>query len=412
MYNHDLNISNDEAFFAQIQKYLNIFVLFLPIGIVKIAGISVTFFIFLLIFFAFMKKKKKLFRIKSTVDVLIVIFFTVLIVSIFFAEETFRNVEVDSDAKVIVRLLYWMSLTLFVKTWADRFDFYQISKYMFFGVIATIVFYYTVNVSMEIMTQNSFAYTLVLGIPFSMYYIFKKYSFMVVLPVSSLFFYFALVSTSRAGALIVFAELAILLLSAKYIRKKTLFFFSLILFPILLLLYLNFDTYRNDLATTIEPYSPDLSSLIAEGNDRLEIDKSWLDRKQMIVKGAIIFDQHPFLGIGFSHFKYYWVNMQPVSPFLNKSMVFYNRLSSHNTYIQVLAGAGVFALLLLLLLELIVLKRGMKILLQFKFQPATFIFVSFLGMIIYFYVIAAGMGAVTWFVFGYGLSLLGKKVPH
>ncbi len=411
MIHHKMQTSKarDEHFFRTVQKYLNIFVFFLPIGIVKIAGISITFFIFLIIVYLFLKKRKKLFRIQYLTDYMLIVFFTILIISIIFAEETFRPLGISADLKTIVRLIYWMTLALFIKTWSDRFDFYQISKYMFFGVLATIAFYYTLNISMEIMTQNSFAYVLVLGIPFSMYYLFKKYSFIVVFPFSALFFYFALASTSRAGAIIVFIQLIILLFTAKYIRKKTLLFLSFILLPLFFALYANFDTYKMDLADTLQPYSPDLSNLIAGGDQRLSIDKSWLDRKQMIVKGLTIFDEHPFLGIGFSHFKYYWVNMDIISPYLNKSMAFYNRLSAHNTYIQVLAGAGIFALSILLLLELIVVKKGFKILIQFRFTPQTFIFVSFLGMIIYFYVIAAGMGAVTWFVFGYGLSLLHTK---
>ena len=401
--------AKDEHFFRMVQKYLNVFVFFLPIGIVKIAGISITFFIFMMIVYLFLKKRKKLFRIQYITDYMLIIFFMILITSIIFAEETFRPIGIYTDLKTIIRLIYWMTLALFIKTWSDRFDFYQISKYMFFGVITTIAFYYTLNVSMDIMTQNGFAYVLVLGIPFSMYYLFKNFSFVVVLPVSAVFFYFALATTSRAGAIIVFMQLIILLFTAKYIRKKTFLFLSFILLPMLIILYLNFDTYKMDLANMVQPYSPDLSNLIAGGNESLVVDKSWLDRKQMIVKGLSIFEEHPFLGIGFSHFKYYWVDMDIISPYLTKSMEFYNRLSAHNTYIQILAGAGIFALSILLLLELIVLKKGFKILMEFRFTPQAFISVSFLGMIIYFYVIAAGMGSITWFVFGYGLSLLHTK---
>lgn len=401
--------SQDDAFFKKIQKFLNIYVLFLPLGIVKVGGISVTFFIFLAIVYFFFKKGKKLFRLKDLIDYILVLFFILLTLSILFSEETFRELGIDSDAKVIVRLIYWMSLALFIKTWAHRFDFFQLAKYIFFGTISTIIFYYTLNVSLKILTQNSFAYVLVVSIPFAMYYIFNRFSLIIVLSASALFFYFALLTTSRAGAFIVFMQLIILLFTAKYIRKKTLMFFSLILFPLLVLLYLSFDTYRNDLANTIEPYSPDLSDLIREGDDRLKIDKSWLERKQMIVKGKIIFDEHPFFGIGFAHFKYYSVDMQLISPYLSKSMFFYNRLSAHNTYIQILAGAGIFALIIFLFIILFVLKKGMTFLLSFKFKPEIFIFVSFLGMIIYFYVISAGLGAITWFVMGYGVSLTTRK---
>jgi len=359
--------------------------------------------------YSFLKKGKKLFRVKGVVDYLIILFFGLLFLSIVFAEETFREVGIASDAKVIVRLIYWMSLALFIKTWAHRFNFYDLGKYIFFGTVATILFYYTINVYLEILTQNSFAYILVVSIPFAMYYIFNRFSFIVVLLASGLFFYFALASTSRAGAFIVFMQLIVLLLAANYIRKKTFMFSSFLLFPLLVLLYLNFETYKNDLANVIEPYSSDLSSLIVEGDNRLKIDKSWLNRKQMIVKGIIIFEEHPFLGIGFAHFGSYWVDMKLISPYLNKSMLFYNRLSSHNTYLEFLVGAGIFAFMIFLFIVLLVIKKGIGFLLDFKFRPEIFIFISFLGMIIYFYVISAGMGAITWFVMGYGMSLLKSK---
>ena len=395
-----------EVFFRGIQKYINAFVFFLPLGVAKIFGVSVTFYIFLIIIVKFLKRKRKLFRLKRMHDYILVMFAFILIISIFFSEETYRHIPIEKDAITIVKIIYWLLVALFFKTWASYIDFYQVSRSIFFGTVVTIAFYFSINRTLELMTQNSFAYVLVVSIPISMYYIFKKYNFITVISISVLFLYFAIASTSRAGAIIVFIELVILLVLAKYIRKRFMPLLLLASFAISIFFFPNVDMYRYELSNFIEPYSPDLSALIRKGDEGLSIDKSWLDRRQMVVKGKIIFSEHPFLGIGFSHFKYYWVDMDLISIYLNKSLEFYNRLSSHNTYIQFLAGAGIFSLLLIVYLELIILKKGLRIIMDFKFNPGTFIFVSFLGMIIYFYVIAAGMGAITWFMFGYGLSLL------
>jgi len=400
-------VRGDEALFRQVQKLLNFFVLFLPIGIVKIAGISITFFIYLLIVYRFFKYGKKLFRLKSTTDYLIVLFFMVLILSIVFSEPTYRPLVVEKDAVTIVRLIYWMTLALFIKTWIHRFNFFKLSKYFFYGTIFMIVFYYTVNSKLEILTQNSFAFSLVVSAPISLYYIFKKYRFPVVIIFSSMFMFFGLMSGSRAGAILIVVQIVILLLSGGYIKKKTMLFLGTTIFPIILLLsWMNLQEIRVEVANIIKSYNPDTAELILNPEKVNMIDKSWLDRKQMIVKGSIIFKEHPFLGIGFSHYKYYWVDMPIISPYLNKSMYFYNRLSAHNSYIQVLAGAGIFALALLLLIEFIILKKSVKILLEFEMKQEIFIATSFIGMIIYFYVIAAMMGAITWLIFGLGLSLL------
>ena len=49
----------DEDFFNRVQKIMNMFVFFLPISVVKIAGISITFFLFWVLIYYFLKNGKK-----------------------------------------------------------------------------------------------------------------------------------------------------------------------------------------------------------------------------------------------------------------------------------------------------------------------------------------------------------------
>jgi len=123
----------------------------------------------------------------------------------------------------------------------------------------------------------------------------------------------------------------------------------------------------------------------------------------------IMFDEHPYLGAGMGHFKYYWVDMDIISPYLKRSLEFYNRHSPHNTYISILAGAGIFAFICIILIQVLVIRKGVFVLLSFEFDPRSFIFLSFFGMSIYFYVISQAFGAITWFCIGYGMSLLNNK---
>ena len=177
---------------------------------------------------------------------------------------------------------------------------------------------------------------------------------------------------------------------------------------ILLVGTLLFNTLRVEIADSVRPLNEDLATLISQTDTVLEEDKSWLERKQYVIKGIHIFEEHPFLGIGMTRFKYYWVNMD-VIPALGKSLWFLNRHSPHNSYIQVLSGSGIFALIVMLLIQFLVLKKGIKLLFSFKFDYRLSIVLSFLGMSIYFYVIAQAIGSITWVVMGLGLSLLGRK---
>lgn len=397
----------DQKFFSKIQKYLNIYMFFLPMSFVKVAGISVTFFIFLAIFYLFLKNKKKIFRLRGPIDYLVPIFFFILILSMIYAEETYRPRSEFIDFKLGVQMIYWTVLALFLKTWAHKFNFYQTSKYLFFGLSIVIIAYFTLGA----ITQNSFAYTLVLSVPMLLYYVFRRFSLITIIIIISLLLIVASANGSRTGAVIVFVQLILYFISAKLIRKKTVGLMLSFLSLILLSGILVFTTLRVEMADSIRPINADLAKLISQTDNVLTEDKSWLERKQYVIKGIHIFKEHPLLGIGAARFKYYWVNMD-VIPELGKSLYFLNRHSPHNSYIQVLAGSGFIALFLMLLIQFLVLKKGLRILFSLSFNYKLSIVLAFLGMTIYFYVIANAYGSITWVIMGYGLSLLGKEQRH
>jgi len=394
----------DRQFFTKIQKYLNLYMFFLPMSFAKIAGISVTFYIFLYIVYLFLKNKKKIFRLKKISDYLVPIFFFILILSMIYGESTYRYRGEYIDYKLGIQMVYWTILTLFLKTWVDKLNFYLLGKYLFFGLLIVIVAHFTLGA----ITQNSFAYTMVLLVPIVLYYVFRKFSSLNVIMISSLLLIAALASGSRSGAAIVFLQIVLYFLSAKLIRKKTLGLTISFLALILLLSTLLFNTLRIEISDSIRPLNEDLATLISQTDQVLEKDKSWLERKQYVIKGIHIFEEHPLLGIGAGRFKYYWVDME-VIPALGKSLWFLNQHSPHNSYIQVLAGSGIIALAVMLLIQFLVLKKSIKILFSFKFDYRLSIILSFLGMSIYFYVIAQAIGSITWVVMGLGLSLLGRK---
>jgi len=129
----------------------------------------------------------------------------------------------------------------------------------------------------------------------------------------------------------------------------------------------------------------------------------------MIQKGLKIFDEHPFLGIGQGMFRYYWVNLDIENEQLYMGEYSYNTRSPHNSYIKTLAESGIFSLILLLMIQMVIIMKGFKILFEFKYDERVFIYTSFIGMSIYFYVISAITGALPWFTFGLALSTIRRK---
>lgn len=397
MHYYEINIFN------KTQIYLNYFMFFLPLTFVKIAGISITFFIFIFICVIFLKNNIKIFKFEYFSDILIFIFFSLLILSLIFSEETYRAKN-SSDLKLSIQMIYWFILALFIKTWAHNYNFFELSKYFMLGMIVAIISYFISN----LITQNSFAYMLVLSTPFIMFYLIEKYSRSKVLFFSTGIIIIALASGSRTGGAIVILEILLLLFIGKIFSKNSLIKLFPFLVILIIILFLSFNSLKPEISDFIRIFNPELADLINNTTDVLEKDKSWLERKQYILKGLLIFEEHPFLGIGASYFKYYWVDM-PVIPALGKSLDFLNRHSPHNSYIQILAGSGIFALVTFLFIQLKVLLKNMKYIFMFKNSKELIITISFIGLTIYFYVIANAYGSITWVVIGFALSSLKTK---
>lgn len=407
---------NDNLLFTKTQKYLNWFVFFLPIGMIKIVGISITFFIFLMIVYIFLKNNRKIFRVNKHSDYGLIALFLLFFISMIFAEETYREVSTFFLFKISFQYVYWFALAMFVKTWIFKYDFVQLSKYFFYGVIALIFYKYVMNPIALIypnfigyIPRNTFTFFLVISVPLAMYYTYQKYSFIKNMLISLGFLFFAAISQSRTGMGLMFLELSTLLVSARPRIKKGVIIFFIIVTPLIGVMSTQQEIIREYASQIVEPFNPRMAKLIANPNRLESIDKPWLIRKLMVQKGLKIFEEHPFFGIGTGHFKYYWVNLEIKSRQLYMGLASYNRRSSHNAYVKTLAESGIFALLSLVSLQLLILIKGFKYIAQLKFSAELFIYISFVGMSIYWYVISAITGAIPWFIFGLGMALLSKK---
>lgn len=405
-----------DPFILSNQKYLNWFAFFSVFPLIKIAGISITFFIFLLISYKFIKRKKKLFKITQWSDILLILFLVFVFIAAILTEEGYRDRSIFSIFKLVSQYIYWVVLALFIKTWIYKFDFYKLSRSIFFASLVSIIYYVAINPFHPIFYPNSFAYAIVTAMPLGFYYVMKHFSSSMILLISIGFVMGVLFSGSRTGTVLIVFELMLLLsLGTKKLKKVSIVIGALAL-PIVLVLFISLNQsdikqVKYGLADVLEDYSPKIAHTLRMEESVMTRDKSLLIRKLMIQKGEKIFEEHPFFGIGPGNFTNYYTSLdiKSVSNWLNRSEANYNRRSSQNSFLMILAEDGIFALVSILIVFIITALRGLYYVKIFKNNAEIYIYIPFIALLFYSFILVTTMGSLFWLLLGLSLTLIGHK---
>jgi len=410
------NTVKQDSFFASNQKYLNWFVFFSVFPLIKIGGISITFFIFLIIVYKFFKRKKKLFKITQWTDMFLILFLIFVFIAAILTEESYRDWSVFSIIKLMTQYVYWVILSLFVKTWIYEFDFYRLSRAIFFATVISIIYYITLNTYYFVFYQNTFAYVIVTSMPLAYYYVIKRFSISMTLLISIGFFMAVLFSGSRTGtALIVFELILLLSLGSKQLKKASMII-GVVFIPIVLVLFISMDqTYikqmKLGLADILEDYSPKIAHTLRMEENIMNRDKSLLVRKLMIQKGEKIFDEHPFFGVGPGNFTRYYTSLDitGVSGWLHGTEESYNRRSSQNTYVLIIAEDGIFALVSILIVFVVIVWKGFYYVKSFRNNAEIYVYIPFMALLFYGVILGTIQGALFWLLLGLALTLTQRK---
>jgi O-antigen ligase len=261
--------------------------------------------------------------------------------------------------------------------------------------------FFQINLKLDT-PRNYLVYTLIISIPFSLYYLHHFFKKKGVLMGSMLFMLMILLTDGRAGAIIVAIQL-LLILGIVYPNVKRLSTLVIAGGALLLSLFpVNIEEAAERFGRNISDVSPRISNLILEqGDGDLSMDKSWLIRELMVSKGLEISGKYALIGIGPNNFSNYRAEINSYSEvqrLSGHSKSFYNELSAHNSYIQVLAEFGLLGFSLFVLtivsINLFFIKNifGSKI--TMNFVPV----ISLFGASIQFYVISSITGAISWFI--------------
>lgn len=410
-------LPNQAIAFAKTQWLLELFIFFSIVPLIKIAGISITFYIFLAIIFVFLRKKIQLFKMTSYGEIFLLLFLFFVILSGVFAEDDFfRQRGQFSIIKLMIQYAYWVFVALIIKTWIYEYDFIRISRMFFISTVVAIVYFNTLNHIYLVYFPNAFAYIVVTVLPLGFYYAVNRFAFPIAILIAFVVLMGVMTSGSRTGTALVLLELIFMLsLGRKSIRVIVvgLFLMTLPLFLTLALTLSDADIRDGKLAIadSIEDVSPKIAHTLRMKKNVFERDKSWLMRVLMWQKGEKIFEEHPFFGIGPGNFTYFYVDLDigSVSKWLHATETKYNRTSSQNSFLLILTENGILALFCLVMVFLIILLRGGDSVIRGKTGIRIFIYIPFVFLLAYSWILVTTMGTLFWLYLGFALTLLNRK---
>lgn len=405
------------------QNILNWFVFFLVFPAFELFGNSITFYLFIAIGVrvgAFWEGSYK-------GKILLVLFLLMALLSTVLAPSMVRYPGYFSAVKILIQYGYWIFVGLFFITQKKRIDFLQISRWIFYGVIAaTIGFYFlSFKISSSVFdlntgaSRNSYVFNLLSAIPLSFYFIVQKWSKKTAIWFMPFFLLVMLFNGGRSGAVLIIIQLLLIstIIYPSFQRNVKIL---LVVFGVLYFISKSdaSQQYLDSLANQVEPINPRFADLLrGEGDGDLTFDKSWLVRKLMVDKGLEIFTEYPVFGVGpnnFNNFDSKLLTLNDYERLQGHDPDFFNSRSAHNSYVQLLSEMGMPGLLLmvsmLFLPVIFFFKKFFIGNINIDYLPL----VSLLGISIHFYAIAALTGAIAWMIIGLSWSVLNfnKKSLH
>lgn len=400
------------------QKILNWFVFFLVFPSVNVLGNSITFYLFIAIGLRIGSFWAGSFRGKT----LLILFLLLAFSSSMLAPYIARNPGFFGNVKILIQYSYWIFVSFFFITQYKRIDFFQISKWIFWGILAaTFGFYFfRLNFSTEIFavdfgaTRNDFVFNLLCTIPISFNYILQKWGKKMALFFIPFFLLVVLLTGGRSGAVLIFLELLLVLT----IIFPSVLKLAKVMIPVFGLLFIvsQSDTsqiYLSAFANQVESINPRFADLLrGQGDGDLTLDKSWLVRKLMVDKGIEIFKKYPIGGIGINNFYYYDSELASFNQYDrlgSETIEYFNSRSAHNSYIQVLAEMGMPGLVVLIALIVIPLYFFLRSFFTGAIDVNYLPLVSLLAISMHLYAITALTGANTWMIIGLSWAIFKKR---
>lgn len=402
------------------KKIFNVFAFFLAFPLISILGNNITFYLFA---YLLISSRPFLGKLNYGRVYYYGLLFIVIIATLAAPySEMIRHPDLFGNLLLVIQYFYWIIIAVYLISFRQELNLLEMCKWVYYGTIASIVGFYVISQNLFLGVaeltfrtgRNPFIFSLLSTIPLSFYYIAKTKSKRYMILAAIFFLIIILLSNGRSGAIIVTLEL---LLIAGIVSPSLKRIAIIVTIPIALLAVSLSNEKTEALlavaASNIEPLSPRVASLlIGEGDGDLDMDKSWLIRKLMQDKGIEIFYKYPFTGVGPGNFINYDAQLRNFIQYdrlFGNTESFYNTLSAHNSYVQVLGETGIFGIICVMCIIGIPVLNFIRRFLTSKVTLEDLPLIALLGISIHFYAISAITGALSWFIFGLAWATMYRR---
>lgn len=343
------------------------------------------------------------------------IFFAILIWIGLFLSTTLNGIlsfgtSFDSGGAIaLIQYAYWLLVFVIVVYFvSQRSIINKVSAVLGWSVLLLAVFFIISDWSnITIMSQNDFGFQFSAFSPFLLIMILKQHGWKRLLSIIAnvLLWGAAAINGSRGSWISIVLGMGIALIL--FFLSKSRKFFSLVII-IFLVVIIGFIAYRT-LPTVFDTVQQRINSF-----QSLDEDKSVLIRELMVQKGITLFKESPFIGVGGNRFRQTSAALKIPFGLSYEDEAYFNRRSSHNSYIEFLAEFGLVGVIPTGILLLTLVFQGFKAtLLALKSNDVIplAIFLSFIQMSVHMWAISALANTATWFVYGLvGASIMSSSL--
>lgn len=383
------------------QKKINTFLFFLVSSFIMIMGINASFFFFIPVLYNAVKHPSfKLFKLNNKYKKLSLLF--AIGVGLGSLNLFFDNpILLSSTQSVLPNYIYW-AIIIFVFTSIttriniNQFEIFRIISISVFVVSIYYLFFqdYISNAYFfKNFQKNNYAFLIITYSPYLIYYLKTKFSKFFSIIVFLLILSILLIEQRRAGFVLTLLGCSLSYFVEKIKFKSIFSFFKISLFSLLMLLLLQTSPIKKIIETT----SPRIYLVLYEDASSFDTDRSSLTRKAMVEKGLVLFSENIFFGIGLNNFTK--VEAEIEGNFKGSEFVIgkdiFERTSSHNSYINILAEGGLFLAIPFGLILFFIIKDGFLYFNHLNdFEKVSFF--SFIVMIIHFYFMNSVVNSLAW----------------
>lgn len=382
---------NSEDTTYSLGRYRNVLLMilfaFATFTIFNVGSISLSF-VFGIVLILLSLREWRFFFVPRGLTKFLVLFVFVALISLVLSEVPAINTTPVRAAQ----LVYWLLLALFVVNSYDYINKKVLSKVVFLAALSFII----LNVTLLPVSQNGVAFTVIIVGPLG-YFFLKKYFYRLIYAL--LLVSLMLLNGSRTGAILAFVQTVIFtfLFTPRLIKYARL----LLITVSLLAVSLNLEPVRTAVGHLVNPVNERVGELLINPKEVFRNDMSWLQRRAQINKGLQIFEIHPLLGIGIFNFPRYGIDIDVSNIETDRGKIRnIDYRSAHNAYVALLAETGILGFSVIILMFAFALWAFIKKLNQIGGTFEGCVFISFIGLLGYFYLISGFFGSSAWLIYG------------